>query len=225
MKQIIAFLQALDANNNREWFMAHKAEYELCKARFETLVQEVIGRIGEYDETVRGLQAKDCVYRIYRDTRFSSDKTPYKMHMGAYIVRGGKKSGYSGYYFQVGARDGGFPGGSVLATGDYCCEKEVLQIVREDIMNDPDEFEQTLQEAAGWTVDYDGALKKAPKGFPADQPYSQYLRLKAYCVLKTVDSTYMSDAHLAERLAADFRQTMPFLHFINRAIEYVKEEK
>ena len=94
MKDIIDFLNDLQHNNNREWFMANKARYMAAAERFNAIVDELILEIARYDSTVTGLTAKDCTYRIYRDVRFSADKSPYKTHMGAFICRGGKKSGY-----------------------------------------------------------------------------------------------------------------------------------
>ena len=79
---IFQFLKDLSANNNREWFNEHKAEYELARAEFDNFLAIVIARISLFDETIRGIQPKDCTYRIYRDTRFSADKTPYKIHFG-----------------------------------------------------------------------------------------------------------------------------------------------
>ena len=103
MKEVVMFLRQLKANNNKEWFTEHKAEYQSAQAKFNAFCEELIHRIEEFDPSVRGLTLKDCTYRIYRDLRFSKDKSPYKTHMGVYVCRGGKKSGYSGYYFHVAA--------------------------------------------------------------------------------------------------------------------------
>ena len=89
---IFQFLKELAANNNREWFQAHKEEYLRAQAEFEQLLTAVIARISLFDDSVRGIEAKDCTYRIYRDTRFSADKTPYKIHLGGYINAHGKNS-------------------------------------------------------------------------------------------------------------------------------------
>ena len=87
---IFQFLKDLSANNNREWFNEHKAEYETARAEFDNFLATVIARISLFDETIRGIQPKDCTYRIYRDTRFSADKTPYKIHFGGYINAKGR---------------------------------------------------------------------------------------------------------------------------------------
>lgn len=77
---IFQFLKELSANNNREWFNAHREQYENARNEFENLLTVIISRISLFDESIRGIEARDCTYRIYRDTRFSEDKTPYKNH-------------------------------------------------------------------------------------------------------------------------------------------------
>ena len=102
MKEIIEFLSRLEKNNNREWFHEHKSDYLAAQEKFNGFTEKLIAGIAGFDESVSGLTAKECTYRIYRDTRLSPDKRPYKCHMGAFICPGGKKSGFSGYYFQIG---------------------------------------------------------------------------------------------------------------------------
>lgn len=87
---IFQFLKEVAAHNNREWFHQHREQYETARREFESLLTAVISRISLFDESIRGIEAKDCTYRIYRDTRFSEDKTPYKTHMGGYINAKGK---------------------------------------------------------------------------------------------------------------------------------------
>lgn len=102
---ILAFLRELKGHNDREWFAGQKPRYQELKAAFEGLVNYLIGRITLWDEEVRGLEAKDCIYRIYRDVRFSPDKSPYKTHFGAYICGfRGRNSGRCGYYFHLESR-------------------------------------------------------------------------------------------------------------------------
>ena len=227
MKEIITFLQQLSANNNKTWFNAHKEEFLALQAKFHGFVEELIHEISLFDPSIAGLTPKDCTYRIYRDTRFSADKTPYKTHMGAFICPKGKKSGYSGYYFHISTGDIGYPGAHMLATGDYCHSPEALQIIREDIAYGDGDFAHTLQQAAeGFTLDTDGALKRNPKGFPVDTPYAEYIRLKNFCICKELDSHFFEfeEANLAQRVATLFKTTKPFLDYINRAIAFSKGE-
>ena len=127
---IFQFLRDIAAHNNREWFNAHREQYDTARQEFENLLTVLIARISEFDESVRGVEARDCTYRIYRDTRFSSDKRPYKTHIGAFICPGGKKSGYAGYYFQVGPQEAGYDAGTMLASGHYLMEPQALRTLR-----------------------------------------------------------------------------------------------
>ncbi len=225
MNDIITFLQELQQNNNREWFMANKARYTALQTRFNAFVDELIGEISRFDDSVAGLTAKDCTYRIYRDVRFSADKSPYKIHMGAFICPGGKKSGYSGYYFHLGTGGEGYPYGHMLATGDYCHDPKALQIIREDIAGGEGDFDTIVRSVAPtFTLDCEGALKRNPKGFEHETEYAEYLRLKAFCLVHSPSTDFMCASNLAHRTAELFRHTRPFLHYLNRAIQYSKQE-
>ncbi len=98
---LFTFLKELIPNNNREWFKAHREMYDAAWAQFNVLVENVIAAVSEFDESIAGLTPKDCTYRIYRDIRFSPDKTPYKGHLGAYMNQYGKKAYWGGYYIQI----------------------------------------------------------------------------------------------------------------------------
>lgn len=223
MKEVIAFLSQLQQNNNREWFNEHKNEFLQVQARFNDFIEKLIKGIAGFDENISGLTVKDCTYRIYRDTRFSSDKTPYKCHMGAFINPGGKRSGYAGYYFQVGATDEGFPNGNMLASGDYCFEPAVMKILREDICNGEGDFDRIVKQAKPFQIDSSEMLKRNPSGFPADAPYPEYLRLKTFCLTYQPGRSFMYSDHLLEELIELFRPTQPFIEYINRAIAFTRE--
>lgn len=227
MKKVLSFLRHLQQNNNREWFQAHKDEYLEVQARWNELTEDLIRCIGEYDPTVRDLQAKDCTFRIYRDVRFSKNKDPYKTHMGSYICRGGKKSGYSGYYFHVtpGHDEWGFEG-HMLAAGDYMADPRVLRVLREDIEGGDGDFDALVKEAAtaGFRLDDTWKLKRVPKGFNADGPWAEYTKYKVYCLVANVDDDFILGADLAQRVADRYRVARPLLDYVNRAIDYVREE-
>ena len=227
MKAIIHFLRQLQCNNNREWFNAHKEEFLKHQARFHELVDEVIREITVFDADVAGLTAKDCTYRIYRDVRFSSDKSPYKCHFGAFIAKGGKKAGNAGYYFHISTGGGEeYPYCHMLAAGDYCYKPEVMKILREDIVNGEGDFDAVVKQAdASFTLDNEGALKRNPKGFPDDAPYSEYIRLNYFCLTAIPDDEFWEGEDLAKRIASKFATTKPFLNYINRAIAFEREEE
>ena len=121
---IYDFLKKLAANNNREWFNSHRADYDKAEAEFEELLTAVIARISVFDPTVVRVQAKSCIYRIYRDLRFTQDKTPYKIHFGGFINARGKKALHCGYYIHLQPEESG------LAGGVWCPEPKLLKAIR-----------------------------------------------------------------------------------------------
>ena len=222
MKEAIRFLTDLSRNNNKEWFDTHKGRYLEAKAKVESLTGDVIAGIRSFDDTIGLLSPRDCTYRIYRDLRFSPDKTPYKTHMGVYINRGGKKSGYSGYYFHVGCRRFG----NMIAAGDIWCPPDVLKVIREDIQMGNGDFRDILSKVdSRLEIDFQGALKRVPAGFPSNTPDSEYYKLKAFCLYFAPDEKFMISPRLADRLVEIFRTAKPFLDYINRAIDFCREEK
>lgn len=224
MKDIIEFLKQLSANNDRVWFNAHKADYQQSKAKFDALVSDLIVGVNEFDPSIGLLSVSDCTWRIYRDTRFSKDKRPYKNYFGCYFAPEGKRGPYSGYYFQIEVSDEDGKVKGMLATGNYETEKRVLQILREDIEYDRAEaLEAALEAAKGFSLDTHLMLKRVPKGFDADKPYSDYFKYKNLCLTKFVDEAYVTSDALKERLLSDFASTKQFLGLLNRAVKYAIE--
>ena len=221
MKEILAFLNELAQNNDRVWFNAHKAVYQELASKFSDFSAELIEGIRSFDDSIGPLTPKDCTYRIYRAIRFSKDKSPYKTHMGVYVNRGGKKSGYSGYYFHVGAQGTG----NMVAAGDICCTPEVLKILREDIQMGGGDFRRILANVdPRLYVDETSSLKRVPAPFPADSPDAPYFKLRYYCLCYEPDNRFVTAKDLMQRLLDIFKSSKPFLDYVNRAVEYAKEE-
>lgn len=228
MEEILKFLRELELNNNREWFMAHKDWYQKMQQRWYDFCLELIAEIGQYDPDIAKLTIKDCTYRIYRDTRFTNDKSPYKTHFGVFLCPGGKKSMHAGYYFHVGTGSGeGYPFFNMLAAGNYCYEPEAIKILHEDIAYGWEEFNTQVMKKVNpaFSIDMDGALKKVPKEFPADAPYADFMRLKCFCLNAFVDDDFITAPNLAHRVSELFRSTKPFCNYVNRAVDYAREEK
>lgn len=223
MRELIGFLKELYANNDREWFHAHQKEWKRAQAEYYALAGELIEGIGEFDASVRGLQVKDCVYRIARDTRFSPDKTPYKNWLGIYIAPKGKKSGYAGYYFHIEPCGDGLVGSNMLTAGIYGPEPFVLKSVREEILDNGAQIAAAI-EASGFTLSYGNTLKRTPKGFPADSAYDEMLRLKDVYVVRNISEELLYDPKLVQKAVAEFRRTQPFIALLNRAVQYAYEE-
>ncbi len=213
---IFNFLKELSANNNREWFNNHRDEYEKARLEFENLLSLVISRISLFDESVKNIQPKDCTYRIYRDTRFSLDKTPYKIHFGGYINAHGKKSDHCGYYIHLE------PGKSMLAGGSICLPPKVLKAVRQSIYDNIDEYREIVEDPQFkqyFPVVGEDFLKTAPKGFPKDFEYINYLKCKEYtCTYHVTDDFFLSNDFL-EQTELVFRQFKRFADFLNYTID------
>ena len=222
METILNYLRQLEANNNKPWFDAHKNEYQEARAHFNTIVERLIEGVMAFDPSVKGVGIKESTYRIHKDMRFSKDELPYKTHFGAYICRGGKKSGYSGYYFHIGTGSGeDYPCRSLLAVGNYYMEPKVLKILREDIELGGGDFDRIIKGLhPSLSLDQDQKLKRAPVGFDAEGPYIEYVKLKNFCLSGFYDDTNLD----LEEILKVFKSAKPFLDYINRGIEYCKEE-
>lgn len=213
---VMNFLNKIAANNNRAWFQANRPLYKAAHTAFDDITTEMIARISEFDASVSHLTARDCTYRIYRDVRFTNDKRPYKIHMGAYINAMGKKTMHGGYYFHFQ------PGNCFIAGGDYYLEPNVLKAVRQSIVDNIDEFRAIVEAPEFYALFKEIGLehiKTVPQGFPKDFPYMQYLRPKDYCASTYVSDDFFLSADWAEHTAKIFRMLKPFLDFVNYTID------
>ena len=219
MKQVLKFLHSLSLHNDKAWFEAHREDYLKAKATVGLLAVSLIEGIRSFDDSIGPLSVSDCTYRIYRDVRFSKDKSPYKTHMGIFVNRGGKKSGYSGYYFHI---DGN--GDHMLAVGNYFTEPRVLKVLREDIQLGGGDFRRILDGLApGLVLDTSESLKKVPKGFPAEGPDAEFYKLRNFCLVEALDEDFILSPYLTDRLLEVFRTGKSFLDYVNRAIDFCRE--
>ncbi|MCI6875774.1 MAG: DUF2461 domain-containing protein [Parabacteroides sp.] len=224
MKTVLQFLRDLAQHNDRAWFNEHKERYLAVQQRWNEFCESLIGEIGAFDPDIARLTLRDCTYRIYRDTRFSPDKSPYKTHFGVFLAPDGKKSMHAGYYFHVGTGESNeYPQGHMLAAGNYCYEPKAIQILREDISDGWVNFQNEVLAVADprFVVDQEGALKRVPKGYAPDAPYADWMRLKSYCLVMNVDDDFITQPDLAKRVADLFRTTKPFNDYINRAVDFI----
>ena len=169
-----------------------------------------------------GLSVANSTYRIYRDTRFSKDKLPYKDFFSTFIVRGGKKSGYGGYYLHISPKGNTWGEGSFLAAGVVCPEPYVLRSLREEIEDNAAELSLNI-ERSGFTLDGSSALKRTPRGFNVAPEHEYLLRQKELCLSRSLDSEWFMQEDWIERTAELFRGCKPFLDQVNRAVEYAYE--
>lgn len=207
------FLVQLKINNNREWFAENKAWYERAKVDFEELVKSIISIFPTIDPEVGLLDPKKCVFRIYRDIRFSADKTPYKTHLGAGF-RSPRLHKSSGYYLHID------PDGSFLSCGHYMLDSAQLKKVRKGISDDFDYFksiidEPTFKKEIGDLIRDDDALKGIPKGFDADNEAAEYLRLKRFYVQRAIPYDIVTTDLLLPYVISTFDTMQPLSRFLN----------
>lgn len=215
-KATFDFLNDLKKNNNREWFHPNKRNHDAARAEFLNLVTAILGELQIIDPDIGPINPKDAIFRIYRDVRFSRDKSPYKTHMGAYFVKGGKQSGNAGYYFHLE------PGGSFTAGGVWQPMPDALKAIRMEIYENPDEFRSIIENSL--FIDTFGEvngekLKTPPKGFPKEFPEIEWIKYKSYTVSKNIPDEQVIGEHLLEETIRVFALMLPLNRFINYALE------
>jgi uncharacterized protein (TIGR02453 family) len=214
----LKFLKSLKKNNNKPWFDAHRKDYESAKEDFSAFVQAVIDKHGKKDKTINQLKAKDCMFRINRDVRFSKDKSPYKTNMGAYINRGGKKSVFGGYYFHCE------PGESFMGGGLWMPMPPELNKVRQEIDYNFNEFKKIVQSKKfksiykdlSRSVEY--VLTRVPKGYEPTNPAAEYLKMKSFVALANLKDSDITSKNLISKTVEAFEALQPFVEFINEAV-------
>lgn len=211
MRQVFDFLRRLAANNDRTWFKAHKDEYDRLRKAWEADIARLIGLVGDYDDAVRGLAVRDAVYRIYRDVRFSPDKSPYKRYFSAVLGRGGRHTVMSSYYVHFE------PGQLMLCGGVWWPERPILNRLRSLIDAEGDEFRKIvgnpeLTSRYHWECD---TLKTMPRDYSVDNPMAEYLKMKEYILVMRPDDDYFFCDDWVARVAADLRPLQPLHAFLN----------
>lgn len=213
-KTTFDFLKNLTENNNRDWFANNRPLYLEAKDNIESFIQEIINKIIDFDPIIKGLEVKNCVFRINRDIRFSNDKSPYKTNFGAFIVRGGKKNGdkFAGYYIHFE------PGKSIIAGGAYTPPSPWLSAIREKIESEPEKFIKIInsKDFIKYFGKIDGEkLKKAPKGYPSDHPYIDLLKFKSYLVVNEVSDELVLSENYIDHVMNVLKAMKPFNDFLN----------
>lgn len=191
-QHVLAFLDLLSRNNNREWFAEHREEYDEFKRHAEATAQEFIRLVAQYAPGASSLTPAQCTYRIFRDTRFSADKTPYKNHFGIFVNPPlGKKAESLGWYLHLQ------PGASIIAAGTGWSSPNVLKAIRQGIFDEIDEYREIVEnpefKAALPELGMD-VLKTAPKGFDKNWPYIDYLKPRIFGASASLaDDVFASD--------------------------------
>jgi uncharacterized protein (TIGR02453 family) len=213
--RLVRFLADLDQNNEKPWFEANRAEYQALRDQFTSLVGDVIAAIAEWDERVRWVDPKDCLYRIHRDVRFSGDKRPYKTTFSASIGERGKNTPGPGYYFHVDEK-----GTLLLGGGVYQPDPDRLARIREHVAAHPEKlrrvmrkrgFKETFGEIWG------ESLKRPPRGYSEETPLIGIIKLKSFLLIHERDVS-AETADLRPFMAQTFRAMQPFMAWLADAL-------
>lgn len=211
----ITFMSQLAKNNNKPWFDAHKDQYLAVKEDFEQLVTDVLAGLAMMEPAFRDTKARDCIMRIYRDVRFSKDKSPYKTNLGAGFGMAGGKNVYGGYYLHIE------PGGKSFAGGGmWQPEGPVLKAIRQEIDYNFDEFSKIINDKQFKKLfkKIDGdRLVKVPQGYSEDNPAIEYLKLKSFTVGTNFADEDLTSKTIAKKIVDAYKTMKPFVDFLNRA--------
>jgi uncharacterized protein (TIGR02453 family) len=214
----LKFLRSLKRNNSREWFMKHKEEYETyVKAPMQSLLTSLqpyfINFAPEYD-----FNPQRSIFRIYRDIRFSPDKTPYKTHIAAHLVLRGRPKGFvgSGYYLHIE------PGEVFVGGGIYIPDGDQLKKIRKAIFDRGDEFLSIINNRRFKKVfapfNWD-KLKRFPKGYDENHPMANWLKYKQFFVGVTWPEEKCYERKLVENVAQVCKLAAPLVKFLNNALK------
>ena len=216
MQEVLNFLSELKGNNNKGWFDQNRSRYEASRKKVLFLTELIIHEVAKFDPEIGIQDPKDCVFRIFRDVRFSTDKTPYKTNMGSFIAKGGRKSASAGYYIHIE------PGSSFVGGRSYCPPADALKALRTEIFDNPEEFRQLITNNSFlkmYPEMYDDRLKTAPKGFPKDFPEIDFLKYKSFAFTSAFnDSVVTSDAYI-DKIISTMKELYPVNRFLNMALE------
>jgi uncharacterized protein (TIGR02453 family) len=216
-EEALRFLRGLKRNNRREWFEARRAVYEReVKAPALALIEAINHGMMDYaPEHIR--DSRRIMLRIYRDTRFSADKSPYKQQVAAWWGRGGmEKTSGAGYYLHLSGTE------LVLAAGVYMPAKDQLLAIRRYLLDHHEEFRRLLEDRKmrrSFGLHDPLALTRDPKGFPAGHPAAEWIRWRQWGVTTALPAETALDAKLPEVVGKHFRLAAPLVEFLNRAVE------
>ncbi|MDD3321602.1 MAG: DUF2461 domain-containing protein [Paludibacter sp.] len=220
IENILRFLSELKINNNREWFAENKKWYDQVRTEFETISKEFILEISKFDEEIKHVEVKDCIFRIYRDIRFSHDKTPYKTHFGIFVAAdGGRKSQRGGYYLHLD------PDGCFVAVGVWCPQPNLLKALRQSVYDNIEEFNEirTKKSYARYFNTFldEDKLKTVPKGFPKDFPDAELLKLKHYITEYKLPKEFNVKEDFVQQVADIAGNAYPLNKFLNYTVDEI----
>lgn len=217
-KSFFQFFKELEQNNQREWFQENRKRYEQqVKAPFTALVQEVIDKMFDKDPTLL-ITPSEAIFRINRDIRFSADKSPYKLHMGAVVGRGGKKdtANPAGIYFEIGAK------GLSLASGVYMPDKQGITNIRDHMAANPERFAKIIQHKKlkdTWGSLQGEQQKRVPAEYKEALEKNPLIANKQFYLWKEYKQKEALQEDLAAFIVQHYEIARPLTDFLSEALK------
>lgn len=213
---VFDFLKILEKNNNRDWFKENKNLYQVALENVQNFAAGLIAGVSSFDPSVGNLEAKDTIFRIYRDVRFSPDKRPYKTHVGIFIAPNGKKSNDAGYYLHIQNDN------SIIGGGLWCPENTLLKKIREEIYYAPEDLVQIIENEKfkstfGELADIEN-LKRPPKGYSADFEHIKLLQYRHFTVEKRVSNKEVLSDNFLDIVLTTFKTMYPMVDYFNKLV-------
>ena len=206
---ILSFFAELETNNNREWFEPQKKRFKVLEAEMKQFSADLVEAMNEHDSIDRYK-----LFRLYRDVRFSKDKTPFKTHFGISFHRE-KPALRGGYYLHIK------PGDNFIATGFWNPDKDDLKRIRKEIEIDAEEFREIIAEPSFKTIwgSLEGdEVKTAPKGFSKEDPNIDLIKKKAYLFTKRYSDKEVLSKNFLQQVNADFQAVRPFFDYMSSVL-------
>ncbi|SFC06356.1 DUF2461 domain-containing protein [Collimonas sp. OK412] len=219
VRDLTQYLAELSENNNRAWFVMNKPRYDILRAEFLELVVRLIAQVSKFDPAIAGCNPKKALFRINRDMRFSHDKSPYKSYFSASITASGLKKPSQGggpaYYFHIDAS-----GTLLIAGGEYMPPADRLRAIRQQVVADAKGFGKLLKnkklvETYG-DLQTEGKLTRPPKGFDADSPHIEYVKMKNFIVWNEQPVKKMLSDALEKELVSGFKDAYPLVGWLRQ---------
>jgi uncharacterized protein (TIGR02453 family) len=214
----IEFLKELKSNNSKSWFDQNRKRYDIMKSDYISLAGRILEQMKDIDPSLDMVTAKDCIFRINRDVRFSADKSPYKTNLGIALHPGGKKFNLAAYYLHIE------PGQSFIGGGLWMPEAPLLSKVRKeihyfyhdlvDILNNP-LYKKTF---GSLDVEDGQKLTRPPKGYEAEDPAIEFLKLKSFTASTPLPDEMLTSDKLVGHIIDTFTILKPLIGFINRGL-------
>lgn len=224
-KRALGFLRGLARHNEKPWFETHRAEYETeVRQPMRELIEDLDTRFAQFAPEIGG-DPKRSMFRIYRDIRFSKDKSPYKTHAACWFhhlnaarnVGSEADAGSAGYYFHLE------PGGrSMIGAGIWMPPRPQLKRLRDAIAKNPGGFDRMVRSIPRrfGGLDDEGALKRMPRGYAEDHPAAKWLRFQSFTSGRTLTDAQVTSASLAASLAREYEALLPLVRWLNGALGF-----